>query len=275
MAHLLAVVLALVRQHVDDEQAAAGLEHARGLGERRGRRRQMVQHEHHRRGVERRVVDRQRLELAAAQLDVGQLRSARARGGQHLVRRVDADDVRDVRRERRQQRAGAAAEIADDPVGRQQPSERLQARNRGRTARRAGDPTAPPTRRRTPATSRCGAASTRASRRASCSAPDGRRPAARVSCQSCARGPSGAVERERVVPARAVAARRHPAGVGQRLQVAADRRLRQLQHGAELGHRQLVALEQQQHAAAGRVGQRGERIEDGRGGGRHISVNPD
>ena len=43
-----------------------------------------------------------------------------ARGGEHLVRRVDADHARDVRRERGDDRAGAAAEIADDPVRRQQ-----------------------------------------------------------------------------------------------------------------------------------------------------------
>ena len=47
-----------------------------------------------------------------------------------------------------------------------------------------------------------------------------------------------------------------------RLQVAADRRLRQLQDGAELRDRELVALEHQQHAAAGGVGQSGQVVEN-------------
>ena len=42
----------------------------------------------------------------------------------------------------------------------------------------------------------------------------------------------------------------------------ADRRLRQLEHGAKLGNRELVALEHQQHAAAGGVGQGGQVIEN-------------
>ena len=74
---------------------------------------------------------------------------------------------------------------------------------------------------------------------------------------------SALVERQRVVAAGAVAPRRHPAGVRQRLQVPADRRLRQLQHRAELRHRQLVPLEDEQHAAARRVRERRQVVEDG------------
>ena len=70
MPHLLAVALAIVRQHVDDDGAPARLEHARDLGERALRLRHVVQHQHQRRGIEPGVVDRQRLELAAPKLDV-------------------------------------------------------------------------------------------------------------------------------------------------------------------------------------------------------------
>ena len=83
------------------------------------------------------------------------------------------------------------------------------------------------------------------------------------------------VARHRVEVARALGARRNPAAVGQRLQVAADRRLRELHDAAELRHRQLVPVEQQQDAAARRVGQRGEVVEDGGGASVHQSVNPD
>src|SRR5688500_20202421 len=44
--------------------------------------------------------------------------------------------------------------------------------------------------------------------------------------------------------------------------MSADRRLRQLHHRAELGNRQLGAVEQQQQAAAGRIRQDAEVVED-------------
>ena len=98
--------------------AAARLEHARDFGERARRLRHVVQHQHQRRGVEPRVVDRQRFELAAAQIDVVEPVQPLLRRLQHRRRRVDGDDARDERRERRADLAGAAAEIADDPVAR-------------------------------------------------------------------------------------------------------------------------------------------------------------
>ena len=81
------------------------------------------------------------------------------------------------------------------------------------------------------------------------------------------------VQRQRVVAAGAVAARRHPARVRQRLQVPADRRLRQLQHRAQLRDRQLVPLEDEQHPAAGRIRQRREVVENGRGIHPYIRIN--
>ena len=70
------------------------------------------------------------------------------------------------------------------------------------------------------------------------------------------------VERERVVAAGAVPSRGDPSGIEERLEVTADRRLRQLEDGAQLGDRQLVALEHHQHAAASRIGQRGQVVKD-------------
>jgi hypothetical protein len=49
----------------------------------------------------------------------------------------------------------------------------------------------------------------------------------------------------------------------------AHRRLRELHDAAQLRHGQLVPIEQQQNPAAGRVGQRREMIEDGRGAAIH------
>ena len=78
VAHLLPVLLAIVRQHVADQQPPAGLQHARGFAQRGRRVRHVVQHEQQRGGVELAVVDRQRLELAAPDVDVRADRAAAA-----------------------------------------------------------------------------------------------------------------------------------------------------------------------------------------------------
>ena len=67
MAHLLAVVLAIVRQHVDHDQAADWFEDARHLDECARRIGHVMQHEHQRRRIQAAVVDWQLLEVAALQ----------------------------------------------------------------------------------------------------------------------------------------------------------------------------------------------------------------
>ena len=117
MAHPLTILLVLVRRHVDDEQPAAGLQHARGFGERVDRATAD--------GAARASASRRRATTVsigsassapARSSTFGEVARAAARGRQHLVGRIDADHARDVRREQRQHRAGAAAEVADDPV---------------------------------------------------------------------------------------------------------------------------------------------------------------
>ena len=117
-------------------------------------------------------------------------------------------------------------------------------------------------------------ASTRASRRASCSTP-GRPASWPLTISQSSPRPGAGGRGERVVPARAVTAGTDPTGVRQHLQVAADRRLRKLQHVAELPDGQLLGLQEPQHPAPGRVRQGGERVEKGKRRDRHISVNPD
>ena len=108
----------------------------------------------------------------------------------------------------------------------------------------------------------CRRPSTPFSRRASWSAPGRRRDLLAQQRPEPPRVRVALVERERVVAAGAVAARRDPARVRQRLQVPADGRLRQLQHGAQLGHRQLVPLENEQHPAPRRIRQRGQVVKN-------------
>ena len=76
-----------------------------------------MEHEHQRRRVEPRIVDRQRFELAAAQLDVVERLQPLARRLEHRRRGVHRDHVLHERRERRAGLAGAAAQIAQHPVG--------------------------------------------------------------------------------------------------------------------------------------------------------------
>ena len=64
------VLVAIVRQHVDDQQAAAGPEHARRFGQRAGRIGHVVQHQREQRRRRAAVVDRQRFERRPAHLDV-------------------------------------------------------------------------------------------------------------------------------------------------------------------------------------------------------------
>ena len=72
MAHLLLILDAIVRQHVDDEHPAAGRQHARGLRQRARRLRHVMQHQRDHRDVERAVVDRQRFQVAPAHVHVGE-----------------------------------------------------------------------------------------------------------------------------------------------------------------------------------------------------------
>ena len=63
MAHLLLILAVLMRQHVDDEQAAAGLQDAGNFGQRSCRIRRIMQHKRH----------HGRIELAKNEL-IGRLR---------------------------------------------------------------------------------------------------------------------------------------------------------------------------------------------------------
>ena len=76
VAELDDVFHAIVRHQVDDQQPAAGLEHAPDLAHRLRRIGDEVRDEKQHGGVERAVVDRQRLDRSLAQLDVVVLRRA-------------------------------------------------------------------------------------------------------------------------------------------------------------------------------------------------------
>ena len=237
---LLAIVLAIVRQHVDDEEAAAGLEDAGRLGERPRRIGHVMQHQHEqRRGRPRRRRSAAlRARPAAARRAAGDDASAAASIA------ADASTPMTRRDERRDQRgdvAGAAAEIGDDPVGIEQAEHALAGVDGAEElvaqavplAGRAGEERL---RGGAPSVEHAG------QRRASAAPPGpsrpGRgRPARALRRLGQRRGIHG------VEAAGALAARGHPAAVRQRLQVPADGRLRQPQHLAQLGDRQLVRFE--------------------------------
>ena len=173
VAHLLAIGLAIVRQHVGDEQPAAGAQHARGLGERL---RRDPAGGAARATASRRRARRPRSAALRARPAARRRWEDRGPGGgrrlQHVARAIDGDDLLDERRQRRGDLARAASQIADDPLGIEQSRQRLQVATRARTGPGAGGPTAPPRTRRTPVT--CSAAGRE--RRGAAGRPD-RRPA--------------------------------------------------------------------------------------------------
>ena len=92
LAHLAPEVVAVVAQQVDHHGAPAGAEDARAA--RRAARAgsaTWVRASSSSAASQRGVLDRQRAEVAPAQLDVGERLRARARGAQHLGRGVDRD----------------------------------------------------------------------------------------------------------------------------------------------------------------------------------------
>jgi hypothetical protein len=126
VSHLLTVTLPVVRQHVDDDRAAAWLEDASDLGQRSLRLRDVMQHDHERRRVQPSIVDRQRLEIAAPEFDVVEAVQPLFRRLQHGRRAIDGDHARDERREGRAHLTRAAAEIADGPVALREGRQRRQ-----------------------------------------------------------------------------------------------------------------------------------------------------
>ncbi len=262
MAHLLTVVLAIVRQHVDDDQPSARLEHARDFIERASRIRDMVEHQHDGRRIQPRVINGQRLEIAAPEIDVVESVQAPLGCLQHRGRRVDRDHVFHERRERGAHLAGAAAEVADSPVGLREGGQRGEMKT---FAEHFLAHAIPVTGGRREELLRFGAALGERGLKAALILRGGRRRAGMLADErpEPARGRVEAVAHHRVKVARALGARRDPAAVGQRLEMPAHRGLGQLQHGAQLRHGQLVTVEDQQEAAARRVRERREVVVNG------------
>ena len=240
VAHLLAVVLAIVRLHVDDDEAAAGLEDApASASARAGSGTWCRTSTSSTRSIRRRRSAAPRASPAAGRR--ARARAPRPRRASPPTRRRRSPGGRTAppatRRARRRSRGRRRPSRVEEP------EQRLGRRGTRRTARRAGVPLAG-----APAKKACEAAlrssRTRARRRASC-AP---RPApSDLAADDLPQAPaeSGSAAASTVQPAGRLAARGHPAAVGQRLQVPADGRLRQLQHVAQLRDGQLVALEHQ------------------------------
>ena len=264
VSHLLAVLLAVVAQHVDDQQPPARPQRARRLAQHRApaRRRGAAPGTRRRRRARRRRSAAARARPAAPR----RRRSAPGAGAPPSAWRASCRPRSPGRRTARRSRRSGRCRSR----GRRRPSRRRAARPapRGRSGRRTsrggGDPTGRRRRRRTPASgsgaapgSRPGA-DRRARRRASArsaraAAPTAGAPAARAPRRRGGRGGW-------CPPGRAVTQL-----VGEQLQVAADRRLRQLQHGAQLGDRQLGLLDHAQDARPRRVGQRRHPAQQGGG----------
>ncbi len=234
--------------------------HLRGIGDE-------VRDEKQHRGVERVVVDRERLRSSRCEA-----RRSRATRDASAPRRAS---VQTRRPRSRVATHGASASRYDRrrSRGRRRPSSRRadRAARAGRCARRscrrASCPRCPTnSRKKTCALSRR-LASTLSARRASCDAPASAETWARTTDHRSFVGSSSWLGDHLIEAARAFAAGDEPAVVGEELEVAAHRRLRELQDRAQLSDRELVSVEEQKNAASRRVSEDERRSRTLRPGG--------
>ncbi len=262
MTHLLLILLAVVRKHVDHEHAPTRSHHATHFRERARRLWRVVQNERQHRDVELAGLDRQALQFSLPDVDVGRAAQSLPSGVEHVVGTVNRYHAPDVRRHNFRQLSRATAEVTDD-------QRRIDETEHGPQEELVAEQLAakpiPSARRRREELLRLRPT------------PAQHAPQPTLVLLGTSRGghllgderpqPASAgievVDRHAVEAARAVAPRRHPPIVGQRLQMPADGRLRHLEHRAELGHRQFVLFEQQQHAAARRIRQRRHVVQNG------------
>ena len=260
VSHLLLILRTIVREHVDDQHAAAAMQDASGLLQGPPRIGQVMQHERHQDDVHLTIVDGQRFESAEAQIDVRLAVEAAPRFVQHVGGAVDADDLAERAERRGGELPGAAAEIGDAPGGVQETEQRMQVK---RAAEQVSAQVIPLPRRgrgklgglrapaledaRQPAFVLIGGA--------------GRRHLLADQRPQPPRAGIELVDREAVIAAGTVASRDHPTGVSERLQMPTHGRLRQLQNRAHLRNRELMAFEQEQQSASQRVGERRHVVE--------------
>ena len=287
VAHLLPVALAFVRQHVDQQKAAARLEDARHFLQRHGRIRHVMEHQHQRGDVEPRIVDRQRLELAAAEIDIVGGADARARRLQHLRRGVDRDHPRDKRRQRRTDVTGSTAKVADDParIGERRQRREMKtvaeqivaeaiplAGRRGEKLLRPGPPLGQDALQALLILNRLGRGADLLAHEQPeppCGGLEGVvvrcavsvRPRDSCPLQSC-RLRLRSLAGHRIEVTGAFPSSRDPLAVRQRLQMTADRRLRQLHHGTQLRDRHLLPFEEKQNAVPGGIRESGQVFEN-------------
>jgi hypothetical protein len=117
MAHLLLIFLVMMRQHVDDKNLRTRTADARHFGQRAYRLRRVVKHQGQKRRIELTVLDWQRFELAAADVDVAQIDEPPTSSVEHLCRAVNGDHALHVWRDGFGELAGAASEVADGQRG--------------------------------------------------------------------------------------------------------------------------------------------------------------
>ena len=128
MPHGLAVLFAVVGDHVDDDEPAVAAEDAGGFADGLDGLFDVVEHEVDGGDVEGVVFEGQGGEVALAELDVVPALESDFRRVDHGLFAVHGDDAPDVGSEEIRGGAGAAAEVGDDPV----------APGRGRRAIRRG-----------------------------------------------------------------------------------------------------------------------------------------
>ena len=116
MTHRLAILLVVVRHHIQHEQAAAGLQRSRGLSKDALRLRQIMQHENHQRDIQFAVVNREILKSAVPEMNVFVTGKIFAGRFEHLFGSIHGDDPLAEQTQPFAHGARATAEIADHDV---------------------------------------------------------------------------------------------------------------------------------------------------------------
>lgn len=251
VAHPLPVLLAVVGNHLDHEEAAARAQDPEDLVDDGPGARRMVEGEDRQGDVEVGVGDGQLLELARSDVGVLAAPDAFPRGGEHVVRAVDGHDPGDEGAQRRGDASGAAAEVSDDGV---RVEEREEGYEIGTGAEELVPQVVPVPGGRREELLAPEAALPQDLGQPGPVAPDDRIPAELGTQETPERVLVGRRPGTPVEVGRPLSPGPDPVALRQDLEVAADRRLGELEHRAEVSHGELVLVEDGEQAATGEVG---------------------
>src|SRR5262249_53552991 len=125
VAHRLTILLALVGEHVEDQQPASRLERPCCLGENTPRLRQVMQDQHEQRDIQFAGLNWKFFERSLSKFDVLSPSEIFPRRFEHLFGRINRNDALTELTEPLADSAGSASEIPNHEIRVQQPAQRF------------------------------------------------------------------------------------------------------------------------------------------------------